>query len=109
MSGAFDRIMDGLGDARDLSGDGFGVHPVEIPEPDVASTRTRTGLSQPEFAKSIGVALGTLKNWEQGRRRPEGPARVLLALIEKRPSIVQEELVSRGPEASDIGRGERAR
>ena len=44
------------------------------------------------FAKSIGVALGTLKNWEQGRRRPEGAARVLLALIDKRPSIVMEEL-----------------
>lgn len=44
------------------------------------------------FAKNIGVPLGTLKNWKQGRRRPEGPARVLLALIAKRPSIVQEEL-----------------
>ena len=32
-----------------------------------------------------------LKNWEQGRRRPEGPARVLLTLIDKRPSIVQDE------------------
>ena len=52
----------------------------------------RRGCLRPAFAKSIGVALGTLKNWEQGRRRPEGAARVLLALIEKRPSIVLEEL-----------------
>jgi putative transcriptional regulator len=36
--------------------------------------------------------LGTLQGWEQGRRRPEGPARVLLALIDKRPGIVREEL-----------------
>ena len=38
------------------------------------------------------IPLGTLENQEQGRRRPEGPARVLLALIDKRPSIVQDEL-----------------
>ena len=54
--------------------------------------RSKTGLSQPAFARSIVIPLGTLKNWEQGRRRPEGPARVLLALIDKRPAIVQEEL-----------------
>lgn len=97
MSDAFDKIAAGLGDARAyLHGerDGFAVHEIEIPDPDVAAIRQETGLSQPEFAKSIGVALGTLKNWEQGRRRPEGPARVLLALIGKRPRIVQEELRS---------------
>ena len=95
MTKAFRKLMAGLGDARAYSEgvrDGFEVHEVEVPEPDVVAIRGRTGLSQPAFAKSIGVALGTLKNWEQGRRRPEGPARVLLALIGKRPSIVQEEL-----------------
>ena len=68
------------------------VHHVEVPEPDVAAIRARTGLSQAEFARSIDVAVGTLRGWEQGRRRPDGPARVLLALIEKRPRIVQDEL-----------------
>ena len=68
------------------------VHDIEMPEPDVVAIRGKTGLSQPAFAKSIGIPLGTLKNWEQGRRRPEGSARLILALIEKRPSIVQEEL-----------------
>ena len=95
MSKAFEKIRAGLDDARAyLDGDraGFVVHEVEIPEPDVAAIRGRTGLSQPAFARSVGVPLGTLKNWEQGRRRPRGPARVLLALIEKRPGIVQAEL-----------------
>ena len=95
MSKAYDKVMAGLEDARDyLSGDrgGFVVHDIEVPEPDVVEIRGKTGLSQPAFAKSIGVPLGTLKNWEQGRRRPEGSARVLLALIEKHPSIVQDEL-----------------
>ena len=96
MSKAFDKIMAGLEDAHAyLNGtrDAFTVHEVEVPDPDVLAIRGRTGLSQSAFARSIGVPLGTLKNWEQGRRRPEGPARVLLALIAKRPSIVQEELV----------------
>lgn len=95
MSKAFNKVRAGLEDARaylDGKRSGFAVHEVKIPEPDVAAIRGKTGLSQPVFAKSIGVSLGTLKNWEQGRRRPEGPARVLLALLEKRPSIVQEEL-----------------
>ena len=73
---------------------GARVHHIEVPEPDVTAIRERSGLSQAEFARSIGVAVGTLRGWEQGRRRPEGPARVLLALIEKRPRIVQDELRS---------------
>lgn len=71
---------------------GARVHKIQIPEPDVAAIRAKSGLSQAEFARSIGVAVGTLKGWEQGRRRPEGPARVLLALIDKRPGIVLDEL-----------------
>ena len=95
MSNTFDKIMAGLDDARaymDGERDGFKVHEIEVPDPDVVAIRSQTGLSQRAFAKSIGVPLGTLKNWEQGRRRPKGPARVLLALIGKRPSIVQQEL-----------------
>ena len=93
MSEAFDKVMAGLDDVQAyLDGERDGIRNIKVTKPDVASIRNRTGLSQPAFAKSIGVPLGTLKNWEQGRRRPEGPARVLLSLIEKRPSIVQEEL-----------------
>ena len=92
---ALNKIMAGLDDARAyLEGDGagFDVHEIGLTRPDVAAIRGKTGLSQAAFARSIGIPLGTLKNWEQGRRRPEGPARVLLALIDKRPSIVQDEL-----------------
>ena len=95
MSNAFDMIMDGLEDAgayMEGERDGYAIHEIEVPEPNVVAIRGKTGLSQSAFAKSIGVPLGTLKNWEQGRRRPKGPARVLLALIGKRPSIVQQEL-----------------
>ena len=74
---------------------GVRVHRIAIKTPDVAAIRKKSGLSQTQFAKSIGVPVGTLQGWEQGRRRPVGPARVLLALIEKRPSIVRDELGAR--------------
>jgi putative transcriptional regulator len=45
-------------------------------------------LSQAKFAKLIHVEIGTLRNWEQGRRRPTGPAQVLLRAIEKDPRAV---------------------
>ena len=45
---------------------------------DVKAIRQRLGQSQTEFARMIGVSVATLQNWEQGRRRPEGPARALL-------------------------------
>lgn len=58
----------------------------------VKRVRKAAGLSQPKFAKLIHVELGTLRNWEQGRRAPTGPARVLLQVIEKNPKAVIEAL-----------------
>jgi len=65
-------------------------HRCEIPTISVAAIRRRTGLSQSAFAASIGVPEGTLINWEQGRRQPPGPAKVLLALLAKKPNFVAE-------------------
>jgi len=59
---------------------------------DVTATRSKCGLSQAAFARRIGVAVGTLRNWEQGRRSPQGLARVLLALLDRNPRIVEEVL-----------------
>ena len=56
---------------------------------DIAATRRRLGLSQTEFAAWFGISPGTLRNWEQGRRVPEGPARVLLRVIESDPDAVR--------------------
>ena len=61
----------------------FVVSPIEV-----RSIRQSTGLSQAKFAKVIHVALGTLKNWEQGHRDPTGPARALLQVIKKDPRHV---------------------
>ena len=90
---AFESIKQGLEEAKAFSkGQGVDVclHEIAVPEIDVAEVRAKTGLSQTDFARSIGVAKGTLLNWEQGRRSPTGPAQVLLALISKKPSVVQD-------------------
>ena len=55
---------------------------------DVQSIRKKYGLSQDKFAKLLGISVATLRNWEQGRRKPEGPARVLLRVAAKHPKAV---------------------
>jgi putative transcriptional regulator len=55
---------------------------------DVKGIRRRLRKSQSEFARMIGVSVATLQNWEQGRRRPEGPARALLQVAAVNPKAV---------------------
>jgi len=55
---------------------------------DVKRIRQRLRQSQTEFARMIGVSVATLQNWEQGRRRPEGPARALLTVAADNPMAV---------------------
>ena len=54
----------------------------------VKEVRAATGLSQAKFARIIDVPVGTLRNWEQGRRDPTGPAKVLLRAIHNDPRHV---------------------
>src|SRR5262245_60286153 len=101
---AFEAIAEGLRDAiaHARGEDGRGrMRRVRIPDVDVAKVRAKLGLSQADFAATFGVSLGTVRNWEQGRRRPEGPARALLAVINKAPKAVMEALgVSGGHKAA---------
>jgi len=70
-------------------------------EPDVRLLRERYGLSQAKFAALMGISVATLRNWEQGRRRPEGSARVLLRVVAKHPEVVLESTVgAAGPARS---------
>jgi len=68
------------------------VSTVEVPTVDVRETRRRLGLSQAAFAAKFGFQPATLRNWEQGRTRPDGPARVLLAVIARHPEAVEDAL-----------------
>ena len=54
---------------------------------DVRHVRESLGVSQLSFARLIGVSVNTVQNWEQGRRTPTGPARVLLYIAEHNPSV----------------------
>ena len=55
---------------------------------DVKAVRAKLGASQSEFALMIGVSVATLRNWEQGRRTPDGPALALLRVAAKNPDAV---------------------
>lgn len=59
---------------------------------DIKAIREQFQKSQRDFAYMIGVSVGTLQNWEQGRRKPEGPARALLRVAAKNPQAVMEAL-----------------
>jgi len=56
--------------------------------PDPKQIRENLGLSQIKFAKLLGISTSTLQNWEQGRRKPEGPAKILLNVAAKYPDAV---------------------
>jgi putative transcriptional regulator len=92
---AFEAIAAGLQDAiahaRGKGGRGR-IRKVRLPEVNVAAVRAKLKLSQEDFAAAFGVSLGTVRNWEQGRRQPDGPARALLVVISKAPKTVMEAL-----------------
>jgi putative transcriptional regulator len=73
-------------------GDAQPTRVTEFPAMDVKAIRQQLGKSQSEFARMIGVSVATLQNWEQGRRRPEGPARALLKVAATNPRAVAEAL-----------------
>jgi DNA-binding transcriptional regulator YiaG len=60
----------------------------------VADTRSKLRLSQGKFAELLGISVKTLHNWEQGRRKPTGAARVLLRVVSRHPEVVLEEALA---------------
>lgn len=90
-----ERIIEGLEQAIAWSrGENRNVRVtlVHVPEVDVRDVRTKMGLSQAQFATKFGFPPATLRNWEQGRSRPDTPTRVLLAVIAKHPEAVEDVL-----------------
>jgi putative transcriptional regulator len=61
---------------------------------DIAALRVFVGLTQAEFAQALGISVYTLRNWEQGRRRPEGPAMALLRIAARHPKIIRENVAT---------------
>jgi DNA-binding transcriptional regulator YiaG len=63
---------------------------------DIAALRRFTGLSQQAFALALGISVHTLRNWEQGRRMPDGPALALLRIAARHPRVLRENLALAG-------------
>lgn len=97
MGRLFDKLKAGLEDAIAFEqGDhtrGRVVPPP--PQPDVRAIRERLGLTQDRFATRFGFTVATVRQWEQGRRKPSGPARVLLLVLQKHPDAVTDALAAK--------------
>ena len=66
-----------------------------IPVSAITEARTRSGLSQAQFAEVLGVSTRTLQEWEQGRRRPESAVRAYLTVIDRNPEAVEKALTNK--------------
>lgn len=92
---AFEKIMAGLDDALAYA-DGDSLrgmsHQLKVADVDITHLREKLGLSQDRFAALFGLSSRTVRNWEQGVRHPEGPARILLQVIDREPEAVMRAL-----------------
>ncbi len=66
---------------------------IDVPMVEVRAIRRRLDLTQKAFAETFGFSLSSVRNWEQGARRPEKAARILLAIIERYPAAVRDTLL----------------
>lgn len=98
MSKIGQEIIQGLQEALQYSKGktkGFRVQVVKPPEQvDVRGLRAALQMTQQEFANRFGFSVNSIRNWEQGRRNPEGPARVLLKIIQREPEAAMRALAS---------------
>jgi putative transcriptional regulator len=84
----FDDLIASVGEAKEILGKRKKPsRSFMIDEPDAKSIRTRLQLTQDEFAGLLNISVNTLRNWEQSRRKPEGPARVLLGIAATHPEV----------------------
>lgn len=89
----FDELVDSIREAgRILRGEARPSREFTFTAQDVQAIRKKLRKSQDEFALMIGVSVATLRNWEQGRRQPHGPARALLKIASENPKAVEKAL-----------------
>lgn len=89
----FNELLESVKQAGDIrKGKSKPARYTVIEEPDVVAIREKYDMTQQEFSSLLGISVGTLRNWEQGRRKPQGPAKVLLKIAEKRPKAILESL-----------------
>lgn len=85
----FDELLESVREGGDiLKGEAAPARAFEVEVPEVREIREGYRLSQTEFAALFGISVDTLQNWEQGRRTPAGPARILLQVVARHPEAV---------------------
>lgn len=90
----FNELLESINQAGDIrKGVKKPARSTTIVEPDVSAIRKKYDMTQQEFASLLGISIATLRNWEQGRRKPQGPARVLLKIADKKPKAILESLI----------------
>ena len=85
----FERLLSSAKEAKDII-DGK-VEPSRkfiFEEPNPKNIRAKLSLTQEKFAELMNISVHTLRNWEQGRRSPEGPAKVLLNIVNNYPEML---------------------
>lgn len=89
----FEKLVTSISEAGEIkSGNRKPSREYQIEPPDIKRVRGKLNVSQNEFAIMIGVSVRTLQNWEQGRRKPEGPAKALLRIASRNPRAVLDAL-----------------
>src|SRR5207247_1095329 len=89
----FEELLDSVREAgRIMRGEAKPSREFVFSPEDVQAIRKKLRKSQDEFALMIGVSVATLRNWEQGRRQPHGPARALLKVAAENPKAVEKAL-----------------
>jgi putative transcriptional regulator len=91
----FEKLLESVEQAGDIiAGRKRASRVFKVAPTNIKALRTQTRLSQPDFAALLGVEVSTLRNWEQGRREPTGPAKALLRAIRNDPKNVLRALSS---------------
>jgi|ERR1051326_1174730 putative transcriptional regulator len=89
----FDELIESVREAgKILRGEAKPSRQFTVTPEDVRAIRAKLRKSQDEFAMMLGVSVATLRNWEQGRRQPHGPARALLKIAAENPKAVEKAL-----------------
>jgi putative transcriptional regulator len=87
----FNELLESVRQGKDiLKGERSASRRFYVNEINVPQLRSRFELTQNKFAKLLGISVSTLRNWEQGRRKPQGAARVLLQIADLHPEAVLE-------------------
>ena len=87
---SFNKLLESAKETKQIMSGDIKPSRVFIKNPNPKIIRAKLKLTQNQFANFMNISVHTLRNWEQGRREPEGPAKVLLNIMNYHPEVMQE-------------------